>query len=846
MAQCPRCGASYDEEPGLASCPACLLRLGLEAPKADGEAPTEPAAAPVTAPGEPMPERIGDYTVVELLGTGGMGAVYLAEQGEPIHRRVAVKVIKAGLCTPEVLARFEAEREALALMSHPAIAAVLDAGTTDDGRPFVVMEYVPGIRITDYCDRHRLDLRHRLELFREVCSAVQHAHQKGIVHRDLKPNNVLVAEDEGLPRVKVIDFGLAKALHGRLTDVTLVTQFGMLLGTPAYMSPEQVQPSPLDVDTRTDVYSLGVLLYELLTGALPFDPAGVREEAVAELRHLLLELEPTRPSQRLQALGVDAVELAQLRNTDVGSLRRLLRDDLDWIVLRALERDRSRRYQSASELAADIDRHLKHEPVSAGPPSALYRIRKLARRHRTTAVAGALAVVALVSGAIGSGVLFVRAEKARQEADGHRRVAEWRGYVAEIAAADASLRIGSVAEARRHLELCPVEARGWEWRHLAMKSDASIVHSRTEEGQIADLAETPSGEFACVVVPPLYDEVHRAAMWLFDPGRDTWRRAAIQESVLAVSPDGARAVTTPWWFGGELGSNAPPTAPVPASERGLLRLVDTDSLAPRATFHLPAAGRWTEPADRTGPEPRYYLTNPVRVTTVFRPLKRQTLRLEGHYPETVSAVIGPNGKILAAWSWDNTMQTVHKSPRRFPVVPSRCGMQPPGSVSPPSRDIPTRPRVSPSAPTERAWCPGRLMAVCSCGTPPRGASSCDSYGRTTLVHRLPWSISMNRSAAIRGLRTGLERCTGRSHREPSLPATSTKCSWRSGFPMTAAASGQTGRTARCASGMPRAGLSLEERRWGPARLVRHCPLDRAEIMQACKVKRSRRFSAERA
>ena len=654
MAQCPRCGASYDEEPGLASCPACLLRLGLEAPEAEGEAPTEPAAAPGTAPGEPMPERIGDFTVVELLGTGGMGAVYLAEQREPIHRRVAVKVIKAGLCTPEVLARFEAEREALALMSHPAIAAVLDAGTTDDGRPFVVMEYVPGIRITDYCDRHRLDLRHRLELFREVCSAVQHAHQKGIVHRDLKPNNVLVAEDDGQPRVKVIDFGLAKALHGRLTDVTLVTQFGMLLGTPAYMSPEQVQPSPLDVDTRTDVYSLGVLLYELLTGALPFDPAGVREEAVAELRHLLLELEPTRPSQRLQALGSDAVELAQHRNTDVGSLQRLLRDDLDWIVLRALERDRSRRYQSASELAADIDRHLRHEPVSAGPPSALYRIRKLARRHRTTAVAGALAVVALVSGAIVSGVLFVRAEQARREADGHRRVAEWRGYVAEIAAADASLRIGSVAEARRHLDLCPEAARGWEWRHLAMRTDASFLSSHVEGGRIEAVAETATGEIACVVVPPVYDEQHCASLWLFDPARDTWRRAALQESVLTVSPDGARAVTTPWWFGGELGSNAPPTAPVPASERGLLRLVDTNSLAPQATFLLRDAGRWTQPADRAGPEPYYFLMDPV---LVMNDLNGDPIRaLEGRYPETVSAVISPDGTLMAAWSWDNAIQ----------------------------------------------------------------------------------------------------------------------------------------------------------------------------------------------
>jgi hypothetical protein len=398
------------------------------------------------------------------------------------------------------------------------------------------MEYVPGVRITDYCDQHRLDLRHRLELFREVCSAVLHAHQKGIVHRDLKPSNVLVTEVDGQPRVKVIDFGLAKALHGRLTDASLFTHFGVLLGTPAYMSPEQVQPSRLDIDTRTDVYSLGVLLYELLTGVLPFNYAEVKEFAIAELQHLLLELEPERPSQRLHALGVQAEELAQRRGADVSTLRRLLRDDLDWIVMHALERDRSRRYQSAGELAADIERHLSDEPVSAGPPSAGYRIRKLARRHRTAAAGIGATAVALLAGAIVSGVLFLRAEQARQAADAQRRVAERRGYVAELSAADASLRIGSVAEARRHLDQCPANARGWEWRHLAMRTDASFIRSHIEGGRIAAVAEAANGEIACVVVPPVYDEQHCASLWMFDPGRESWRRSAIEGSVLAVRP----------------------------------------------------------------------------------------------------------------------------------------------------------------------------------------------------------------------------------------------------------------------------------------------------------------------
>ena len=652
MARCPRCGASYSESSTLAVCPACLLRLGLDITGPDGILPTESLDNGEPPTGQPLPRRIGSYAVLELLGEGGMGVVYLAEQDEPIHRRVAVKVIKAGLSSREVLARFEAEREALTLMNHSAIAAVLDAGTTEDGRPYVVMEYVPGIPITDYSDRRRLDVRDRLALFREVCGAVQHAHHKGIVHRDLKPSNVLVTEVDGQPRIKVIDFGLAKALHGRLTNASLFTQFGVVLGTPAYMSPEQLAPSPLDVDTRTDVYALGVLLYELLTGVLPFDPAGVRDKAIAELRHLLLELETQRPSQRLQALGSDAEELAQRRSADVGSLRRLLREDLDWIVLHALERDRSRRYQSASEFAADIDRHLGNEPVSAGPPNALYRIRKLARRHRTAAAATAAIAVALLAGAIVSGALYLRAEQARQAADAHRRAAERRGYVAELGAADASLRIGSVAEAKRHLELCPVDARGWEWRHLALRTDGSLIRSRTGEGRIAAVAETPTGQIACVVLPPLYDEQRRASLWLFDPGREAWRRAAVDGSVLAVSPDGARAVTTPWWFGGELGGRATDETAMPVSLRGVLRLLDLASGEPRGTFRLPNAGRWAPPADL---ESVYCLAEFVWVTGNLANLDFERT-LEGHYPETVSAVISPDGTHMAAWSWDNTIQ----------------------------------------------------------------------------------------------------------------------------------------------------------------------------------------------
>ena len=483
---------------------------------------------------------------------------------------------------------------------------------------------------------------------------MQHAHQKGIVHRDLKPSNVLVAEVDGQPRAKVIDFGLAKALHGRLTDATVLTHFGVLLGTPAYMSPEQVQPSPLDVDTRTDVYSLGVLLYELLTGALPFDPVGVREEAIAELRHLLLEIEPTRPSQRLQVLGGDAVELAQHRNTDVGSLQRLLRDDLDWIVLRALERDRSRRYQSASELAADIDRHLRHEPVSAGPPSALYRIRKLARRHRTAAVACAATAFALLSGAIVSGVLYCgpsrRARKPTATAESPSGAATSpRSPPPTPACGSARSRRpeGTSSCARR----TRAAGSGGTWR-CGPTPASSVRTSRVGESKPSQ--RRPLARLACVVVPPVYDEQHCASLWLFDPGRDTWRRAALQESVLAVSPDGARAVTTPWWFGGELGSNAPPTAPVPASERGLIRLVDQTVWRRRPRFCFVARAGGLGPPTRVDRKPYYLLMDPVMV---MNDLGGDPIRtLEGRYPETVSAIISPDGSRLAAWSWDNTIQ----------------------------------------------------------------------------------------------------------------------------------------------------------------------------------------------
>jgi serine/threonine protein kinase len=339
-----------------------------------------------------QPSVIGPYRVLSLLGEGGMGVVYLAEQEQPISRRVAVKVMKFGMDSREVLARFASERQALALMTHPNIAKVFDAGWSEDGRPYFVMEYVAGVPITQYCDQQRLPMRARLELFRTVCEALHHAHQKGVLHRDIKPSNVLVSVEDGHAVPHVIDFGVAKALNQRLAEETVFTQLGLLVGTPEYMSPEQAEMSPLGVDTTSDVYSLGVLLYELLVGALPFDANALRRAGYAEIQRIIREEEPPRPSTRLSGLGETASEVAKQRQTDLPALTRVLRGDLDWITLKAMDKDRTRRYASASELAADIWRYLEMEPVLARPPSLTYRAGKFARKYKT-------ALIVLVVGA---------------------------------------------------------------------------------------------------------------------------------------------------------------------------------------------------------------------------------------------------------------------------------------------------------------------------------------------------------------------------------------------------------------------------------------------------------------
>ena len=423
------CGGNRDLRRGIEE----LLRAehapGFLAAPAAGSALTERAARP---PENAMEERIGRYKLLQKIGEGGCGTVYMAEQEEPVRRRVALKVIKLGMDTKEVIARFEAERQALAMMDHPNIAKVLEAGATATGRPFFVMELVRGVPITQYCDDQRLSTPARLGLFTQICHAVQHAHQKGIIHRDLKPSNILVTLHDGTPIPKVIDFGIAKATHGRLTDNTLFTAFEQFIGTPAYMSPEQAEMSSLDIDTRSDIYSLGVLLYELLTGSTPFETKELMRAGLDEMRRQIREVEPPRPSTRLITLEkATLTTTAQHRHTDAQKLVNLIGGDLDWIVMRCLEKDRTRRYETANSLADDIGRHLGNEPVTARPPSTAYRLGKAIRRNKVAFGAGAAVAVSLAIGIIVATAAYLKEKAAHEfavETAADRQKSQQRGW----------------------------------------------------------------------------------------------------------------------------------------------------------------------------------------------------------------------------------------------------------------------------------------------------------------------------------------------------------------------------------------------------------------------------------
>jgi WD40 repeat protein/serine/threonine protein kinase len=420
----------------------------------------------------------GRYKLLEKVGEGGCGVVYVAQQNEPVRRRVALKVIKLGMDTKEVIARFEAERQALAMMDHPNIAKVLDAGTTETGRPYFVMELVRGIKITDYCDQNQLSTEDRLDLFIKICQAIQHAHQKGIIHRDIKPSNILVTLHDGAPVPKVIDFGIAKATEGRLTDATVYTQLHQFIGTPAYMSPEQAEMSGLDIDTRSDIYSLGVLLYELLAGSTPFDGKELMSLGIDAMRKTIREKEPVRPSTRFATLkGEELTTTAKRRSADKWKLMHDLKGDLDWIVMRCLEKDRTRRYDTATGLAADIKRHLNNEAVVARPPSTAYKFQKAFRRNKIVFTAGSAIAVALLIGIVASTWQSVRATRAKQEALAAKEqaVAAQAGETVQRQKAEANAQQALAAQAEETRLREQAEAAELAARQRAYASDMNVA-----------------------------------------------------------------------------------------------------------------------------------------------------------------------------------------------------------------------------------------------------------------------------------------------------------------------------------------------------------------------------------
>jgi len=382
MPNCPECGEELDSGDPAGLCPKCLILGAFDSSVGAEESGTQTIDTATAAAGD---DDFGRYHILRPLGEGGMGTVYLAEQREPIRRYVALKVVKLGMDTSQVLARFANERQALAMMDHPNIARIFDAGATPKGRPYFVMEDIEGVPITQYCDGKRMMIGQRLELFLAVCRAVQHAHQKGVIHRDLKPSNVLVTEQEGAPLPKVIDFGIAKATDQWAVENALLTQFGQMVGTPEYASPEQAEVMTGDVGETSDVYSLGVLLYELLIGAVPFDASAMRRAGLAEMLRIIREQDAPPLSRKLAVMGAAAADIAARRQTDAASLRRLVDGDLNWITMKALEKVRDRRYASVAELTSEIQRYIEHGPVLASPPGRLYRARKFIRRHKLAA-----------------------------------------------------------------------------------------------------------------------------------------------------------------------------------------------------------------------------------------------------------------------------------------------------------------------------------------------------------------------------------------------------------------------------------------------------------------------------
>jgi WD40 repeat protein/serine/threonine protein kinase len=609
--------------------------------------------------------RIGPYQLVQKIGEGGMGAVWMAEQTEPVCRRVALKFIKPGMDSRQVIARFEAERQALALMDHPGIAKVLDAGATSSGRPYFVMELVKGAPITSFCDDNRRTPRQRLELFVPVCQAVQHAHTKGIIHRDLKPSNVLVASHDGTPVVKVIDFGVAKAIGQQLTDKSVYTQFTQMVGTPLYMSPEQAGVSGLDIDTRTDIYALGVLLYELLTSTTPFDKERLGKAGYDEIRRIIREEEPARPSTRLSTLGQAANTVSANRQCDPKRLSQLCRGELDWIVMKALEKDRNRRYETASAFAADVQRYLHDEPVQAGPPGAGYRLRKFVKRHRGPVLAVAVVLLALLAGIVGTMSGLVAAwrqqdltEQARKDAETNaakakeeegkaktalgeaRRLAteekaardraEWLLYASQINLAQQAWESNKVVLANHYLDSCSRDFRGWEHDYLFTLFNRNQQTLRGHKGGVSSVAFSPDGTR---LVSGSFDQTVK--VWDAATGQEALALKGHKVTSVAFSPDGKRLVS----------GNHDQTVSVWDAASGQETLTLKGHASPVLSVAVSpdgtriASGSWDQTAkvwDAAGGQ--------------------EVLTLKGHRGPVTSVAFSPDGRRLVSGSHDQTVK----------------------------------------------------------------------------------------------------------------------------------------------------------------------------------------------